>query len=345
VGYAAFGLLILAFGAGALFALRPAATPQPNTSASITQVNLLLDGAYGARFAGESIASALGLFSSNIRLMARPGDSDFVENVAREHAIGVTSGHNFLLAAWRGAPVTAFAASFLDTSVAIFALESSGVRRPADLIGKRIGYRSGGEAVVIFDAMMAQLQLPRSQVQKVADRDSFDALRRKEVDAIVIETDHQQNSSIIQHLKVNVIKPQDYGVHVPGLVYFATNSLLHDKPSVIANVLQGIIRGWQLAYADYALSIPVLAAFDPERLTFEELRFELEQQRSLVLPVGGRIADYDESRWRTLRDILVFAKVGEERVPLAQTVNYQFLRDVYRRAPDLAGPGAWSGNK
>jgi hypothetical protein len=56
----------------------------------------------------------------------------------------------------------------------------------------------------------------------------------------------------------------------------------------------------------------------------------------------GRIADYDESRWRTLSDILIFAKLGEETVSLAQSVNYQLLRDAYRRL--LAAPGAWGEN-
>ena len=114
---------------------------------------------------------------------------------------------------------------------------------------------------------------------------------------------------------------------------------------MIADVLQGLIRGWQFAYSDYAQSVPILARADPVRLNSERMRFELQQQRALVLPTGGRIADYDESRWRTIRDILIFAKLGEEEVPLAQIVNYQFLRDVYRRSPDIGTPAAWSGEK
>ncbi|MGV7217056.1 ABC transporter substrate-binding protein [Bradyrhizobium sp. UFLA05-112] len=284
-----------------------------------------------------------GFFASDISLAVRPDGPDFIATIARQHAIGVTSGQTFLLAAWRGVPVTAFAASFLDTSVAIFALESSGVRRPADLIGKRLGYRRGSEGDVIFDAMMAQLGLPRSQITKVADRDSLEALRAGEVDAIIASIDDQPDPTSPGYVRLNVIKPQEYGIHVPGLVYFASNDLMHDQPSVIADVLQGLIRGWQFVYTDYARSVPVLAGFDAEKLKPDRWKFELQQQRNLVLPTGGRIADYDESRWKTLRDILLFAKLGEEEVPLAQSVNYQFLRDVYRRSPDLAASGAWTG--
>lgn len=344
--YLAIGLAAVALVGSVLLLLRPDAAPvRAPTASRPVAIKLLLDGPYGARFAGELAASRQGYFSSRIELAAQPEDPDFVQTIARQHAIGVTSGQKFLLATWRGIPVTAFAASFLDTSVAIFTLEASGLRRPIDLVGKRVGYRRASEGDVVFDAMMAQLGLPRSQITKVPDRDSFDALRAGEVDAVIAAIDKQPDPSSSIFVKLNVVKPQDYGIHVPGQVYFASNDLIHDQPSVIADVLQGLIRGWQFAYADYARSVPVVAGDGPAKLNSERLKFELQQQRPLVLPTGGRIGDYDESRWRTLRDILLFAKLGEEDVPLAQTVNYQFLRDVYRRSPDLAAPGAWSEEK
>ncbi|WP_247816983.1 ABC transporter substrate-binding protein [Bradyrhizobium sp. 40] len=304
------------------------------------QISFLVDGSLGARFAGEMVAQRERFFASNVTLRADPNVPDFVSTVARKRAIGVTTGQKFLLAAWTGVPVTAFAASLLDTPTVILTLESSGLRRPADLVGKRLGYRKASEGDVVFDAMMAQLGLPRSQITKIQDRDTLDALRAGEVDAI-ITTSGQEATSSEPYIRLNVIKPQDYGIHVPGLVYFASSDLVHDRPSAVTQVLEGLIKGWHFVYRDYARSVPILVDFDPERLSPDRMKFELQQQRSLVLPTGGRVADYDESRWRTLRDILIFGKLGEETVPLAQSVNFQFLRDVYRRSPNLAAPGAW----
>lgn len=343
--YVAVGLMTGALVGLAAIALRPDSAPLRPPATSGSGTSLLLDGQYGARFAGELIAREQGFFAREIVLRAHADDPNFVEKVAHEHAIGVTSGQKFLLAAWRGVPVTAFAGSFLDTAVAVFTLESSGLRRPADLIGKRVGYRKASEGDVIFDAMMAQLGLPRSQIVKVDGRDSFDALRAREVDAIISAISDQPSPSGTSDVRLSLIKPQEYGIHVPGLVYFASNDLIHDRSSAVADVLRGLIRGWQFVYADYARSVPVLAGVDPERLSPDLVKFGLQQQRNLVLPTGGRIAEYDESRWRTLRDILLFAKLGEEEVPLAQSVDYQLLRDVYRRSPDLGGPGVWGVEK
>ncbi|MCK1680536.1 ABC transporter substrate-binding protein [Bradyrhizobium sp. 147] len=304
---------------------------------------MLLDGLFGARFAGEMIADKEGFFPPNVVVRANPDDPDFVATVAREHAIGVTSGQKFLLGVWRGIPVTAFAASLLDTSSAIFTWESSGLRSPADLVGKRIGYRRGSEGEVLFDVMMAQLGLPRSQIVKVPYQDGFDALRSGAVDAVIAEVGQEFTPSAPDYGRLKVIKPQDYGIHAPGLVYFASSDLLQDCPSTMGQVLESLIKGWKFVYDDYSRSVTALVSYDPGGLSSDRVRLELQQQRPLVVPTAGRVAEYDESRWKMLRDALIFAKLGEETVPISQAVTYQVLRDVYRQSPNFAGSGAWSG--
>lgn len=339
----AIGLAALAATGLAVFALIPDVTPSHVPAVRSFQASFFLDGPFGARFAGEMIAAKEGYFKPGVVVRTLPDDPNFVETVARENAIGVTTGHKFLLAVWRGASVTAFAASFLDTSVAIFSLEQSGLRHPDDLIGKRVGYREGSEAEIIFDAMMAKLRLPRSKVVKVPDRANFQALISGEVDAIVLPIDQQPSPTSADHVPLNIMRPQDYGIHVPGQVYFASNDLIRDRPAAISDLLHGVVQGWQFAYADYSRAIPIIVDFDRLRLAPERVRFDMEQQRSLVLPVGARIGEYDESRWRTLRDILVFAGLGRENAAPSQAVSTQFIRGEYRRTPEKGGPGAFGG--
>ena len=306
---------------------------------------LYLNGDRGTDFAGEIIAAKLDLFAEagvRIRLETIPDDREFFASVVRDRAIGVTTGSKFLLARWRGEPVTAFGASFLDTAAIMVAPEKSGIRVPRDIVGRRLGYRRGAEELVIYDAMMAQLGLPRSQVTLVPVEDVFSALHRGQVDAGVTAIGKLPLLVEGNAVRFNVIKPQDYGIHVPGLVYIASSELLRDRPSVVREALRAMILGWQDVYVHPERAVAELVTADPTHLNAQQVRFSLTQQRDLVRPTGMRIADYDESRWNTLRDILLYAKLGEQTVPLSTAVTYSIVRDVYRRPLNPDGEGGVS---
>ncbi|MBI5128475.1 MAG: ABC transporter substrate-binding protein [Rhodopseudomonas palustris] len=331
---------VLAVVAVAALLLRPEPVPVAGQGAEsgaagrggAAPLAMLIDGAYGARFAGEMAAFRNGYFPPGTTLQADPGDADFVAKVARQNAVGVTSAVKFLEAAWRGVPVVAFAGSLLDTPVRVFAPAAADLRRPEDLVGKRIGYRTGdADGVMVVDAMFAQLGLPRSRITLVPLEDPFAALQAGTVDAVISEAGRQPLPPARPISSPSPIIPP---LHLPPQTYFASAALVRERPQAILGMLEALIKGWRFVYADETRSVPMLTGFDPGRLAPDRVAFELQQQRSLVLPTGGRIGEYDESRWRTLRDILLFAKRGEETVPLAQIVNYQFLREAYRQNPD-----------
>jgi ABC-type nitrate/sulfonate/bicarbonate transport system substrate-binding protein len=311
----------------------PGAAPRPAPA----RVVMELDGRFSAPFAGEMLAARrqqAGQPSGVIlELREVPDRADFVAQVVRDNVIGVASAHKVLLSRWQGTPAVAFAASFLDSPTVVFAPERSGIRAPQDLIGKTLGYQPGSEDAVVFDAMMAQLGLPRSQLDKVAVADGFPGLQTGSFAALVSSIGRRPAPSGPDAPRLNVIRPLDYGIHVPGLVYFTSEALLRDRPSLVRDALREIIAGWHQVYADIPAAAAVVAAYDPGRLSVAEVDFALREQRDLVRPVGMRVADFDQSRWNTLRDILLYAKLGSETVSLSRAVTYDVLRDVYREMP------------
>lgn len=302
------------------------------------RVVVALDGAFSAQFAGEMMAAVHQQKGDTddllLDLEAAPPRADFVEQVARSNAIGVTSGQKFLLARWRGTPVVAFGASFLDTPTAVFALKQSGIRTPQDLVGNTLGYQPDGENNVVFDAMFAQLGLPRSQVNKIAADDGLAALIQGKVSATLSSLGRRPVAPDGGIVPVNVIRPSDYGIHVPGLVYFTSEVTFRDRQFLLGRALRKLVGGWRQVYDDIPAAAAIVAGYDPARLSVADVDFALRAQRDLVRPVGTRIADFDQSRWNTLRDILLYAKLGKETVSLSQAVTYDVLRDIYREAPD-----------
>jgi hypothetical protein len=75
----------------------------------------------------------------------------------------------------------------------------------------------------------------------------------------------------------------------------------------------------------------MIAAVDADRLTPDYIRFFLERQREYLRPAGARLGEFNDPQWRSLQDILLAQRALERPVDLAKSVNYDFLRDAYRK--------------
>jgi ABC-type nitrate/sulfonate/bicarbonate transport system substrate-binding protein len=102
-----------------------------------------------------------------------------------------------------------------------------------------------------------------------------------------------------------LIDPASYSVHLPGTVYFATERTIAERPQLVQHFLNGVVAGWGLAYADYDKSVPMIAAFDEERLAPDYIRFVLDRQREYLRPIAMRFGEFNDAQWRSLQDVLL----------------------------------------
>ena len=132
-------------------------------------------------------------------------------------------------------------------------------------------------------------------------------------------------------LMYNAIQPAEHGIHSPGTVYFTQETTIQKDADRIQRLVDGILAGWTMVYADYDKSVPVLVSFDPMRLTSDMVRFQLEQQREFLRPFGARFGEFDEDQWRSLQAMLLQLKLIPDTIDISGAVSFDFLRDAYRR--------------
>ena len=297
--------------------------------------------ALGPSYAGEMLALRAGLFErEGLTMELRPdsdGDGPIATVAGGADMFGIARADSFLLARGRGAPIVAFAAHYIESPVVLYALGKSGVRTPGDFIGRRVGRRLGDDTSVVYDALTAKLSLPVSKIVEVPVSADLSMLVRGDVDVWpghIAEEDYQLARLGVED---TVISPASYGIHFPGSVYFASERTMADKPQLVRRFFKSVVSGWELAYADYAHSVPLVASFDSERLTPDYIRFVLDRQREFLRPIAVRLGEYDDGQWRTLQDILVAERRLDRPVDLSSAIDYDVLRDVYRgssRNPD-----------
>jgi ABC-type nitrate/sulfonate/bicarbonate transport system substrate-binding protein len=299
-----------------------------------TSVTLRFNGPLGEKYAGEIVAAHAKLFERNgIAIELRrsgEGIDPIAAVVGGADTFGVTDSISFLNARDKGQPIVAFGAGLIENSIVFYTLEKSGIRAPQDFIGKRVGRRAGTDSAILYDALLKNTGLSRSQIRESATETDLDALLSDRVDVIPGRIGREGFLLRQKNVPYTVIRVSDYGIHVPDTVYFTTEKLVFDRPSLVQRFLQGAIAGWTMTYADTAKSIPLIVAAGKD-LTPEQVQFELAAQRDFVMPLSRRVAEFDDQQWKQLRAILTSARLMDGSVDLSRAVNYDILKEAYRK--------------
>jgi ABC-type nitrate/sulfonate/bicarbonate transport system substrate-binding protein len=325
------GLAIVALAAG-IVAVNRSGERSATSLKSETAV-LLIEGPLGPQYGGEIMAmhdQPSGRLRLRFQFKPLPPGSDVIQAiVAGKGDFGMATGIEFLTAASKGAPIVALGAGLLESPAAFYVLENSKIHTPRDFIGKRVGRQAGKDTAIIYDAVLENLGLSRSQVQEVPVEADANALVGGKVDVL---TGYVGNAGYLLRQKgvaYNMILPGDYGIHVPGTVYFARAETLRERPSAAQQFLRAAIGGWNAVYSDYSKSIPVISA--ATGLANDQVRFALDAQRDLVRPVARRVGEFDEFQWKQLRIILLNERMIRETANMPNAIDYSFLREAYRK--------------
>jgi len=278
--------------------------------------------------AGDVAAS---LNEKGLQITLRPGGTDIDavgEVMAGRSTFGVISAIRFMLARERGAPIVAFGAEFLDSPVAFFSLDAAKINSPTDFQGLRIPRRQRSDAAIIYDAVLANLGISRGAIKEKDEAGSVSMLLDRSID--ILPGALATTSYALKKLgrSYRVLQPADFGIHVPGSVYFTSESTLRDHPSVVGAFLQQVISGWKMIYAGEGSIYQVVAS--AVGMPIDQVEFELKAQRNLVLPVERRIAEFDELQWKQLRIMLLQERLVREETDFSAAVDYSILKDVYR---------------
>jgi ABC-type nitrate/sulfonate/bicarbonate transport system substrate-binding protein len=244
---------------------------------------------------------------------------------------GLTRADTFLLARAKGAKIVAFAAGYTDSPIVFYALKQSGIRAPQDFAGRRIGYRAGDDSALVYDALVAQLGLPQSAITQVPVAGDVSALLRGDVDVWPGHVGIDDYALHEKDIDYNAINPANYGVHLMGSVFFASEQTIARHPELVRRFVNGMIAGWSKVYGEALTSVPMIVSYETQ-LTPEYVRFALDRQSEYVRSLAVRFGEFTDDQWRSLQTLLISERRLDGTVDLRAAVNYEFLRDAYRKS-------------
>ena len=252
---------------------------------------------------GYYVADAKGFYAANgLRVDIReggPGDPavDHVLNGTADFAISSFGEHRDLVAAKQ--PVQAVMAGFQIPPLVIFTLADAGIRKPSDLVGRRVGITTDYWRDVLRETLRAAGVDP-ARVKVVSVRvEDLQALYSHKVDAwLGYAQDEPIKAQMAGHPVTNIF-PADYGVGgYEGLV-LTRETMIEDDPEVVRGFVRASQQGWRYAveHPDEAARILLEWAPDPG---FDFQKAAVLAVSPLVDIAQVPIGWIDAQRWRRL---------------------------------------------
>ncbi len=264
-------------------------------------------GYYEAQWQGYYAAAGLNV---DIRHAVQPDGSilSAVREVEAGRADFGVGAADILLANGKGANLVVLASILQQSAAGMFALESTPMYSPGDLLQLRVARNINDLIDVEMQAMLRAEGFNPANVTAFPHLPGIDHLLDGSVDVIPGYSITVPYFIDTLKIKLRRLTPIAYGVDFYGDSLFCSRPFLDANPDLVKRFLQASLHGWE-----YALSHPEETA---RRLTAEldqvfpledELRYNLQQAREIIdlahypyVPLGH----VNPARWRFMHDYL-----------------------------------------
>jgi NitT/TauT family transport system substrate-binding protein len=283
-----------------------------------------------AQFAGFYVAKTKGYYkSAGIDLDIQPGGPDFpaIQMVAGgNEQFGVTGADQILIARGKGVPVVAVAVIYKRTPFVLFSLAKSGIKSPADYVGRNVGVKLGGNEELMYRAMMAKAGVDTAKVKEVPVKFDIAPLLNGTVDVWPGYEINEVLAAREKGFEVNVVSPSSYGIDLYADTLFTTEKMLREKPDVVRKFVAATLKGWSdaIAHPDEAAKITVDVG--GSKLTYEHELAMMKASQPLLTGEGGALGAMDEAHWRSMQALLVEGKFLKAPVDVTQAFTVDYLK-------------------
>ncbi len=295
------GLFLLSF-AGCR--ARPAPTPTPGPTA----VTLSMGYIPNVQFAPLYVAKERGYFAAEgIDLAFDYGwDTDLLKLLgAGERQFVIGSGDQVALARASGLPVRYVLNWYRRFPVCVVALEGSGIDKPADLVGRKVGTPIlQGASYIGWRAFLQAVGIAPEQVElQVIGYTQVASLSDKRVDAAICYAMNEPVQLRTAGSQVRVFYVDEYA-NLPSNGLITNEETIKEHPELVQGMARAFLRGLSDTIADPD------AAFAATERAVPELGGQNEPLQRAVLAEcvrfwqGQPLGQSDPASWRAVVDLL-----------------------------------------
>ncbi len=238
---------------------------EPNKQVSeLIPMTVQLASAHQAVYGGFYLAEQKGYYAEQgMRISFIEGNSntDLVAPLADGTAqFGIMGASTLISERAAGKPIRALATILRRDPVVFFSLAESGIIRLQDFVGKKVLATPRLQARL--HAMLAKAEINIDKLD-VISTGSFTDLYTGKIDVASGLITSSVLSAKQSGYEVNIIYPDDYGVHFYSTTIYATDEYIAANPELVTKFLQATFKGWTEAVEDPQTIGEIVKIYNP----------------------------------------------------------------------------------
>jgi NitT/TauT family transport system substrate-binding protein len=309
----------------------PSACTSTKTPEALTPITIQLQTSHKAQFAGLYAADQNGDYTAEglkVTFIEGGLTVDHKAAVANGTAqFGTTNADELIIARAQGIPLRAIATILRRNPLVFITLSSSGITSPRDFAGKTI--RTSPQIIPTLHAMTARVGITPDQYSEVTLPWDVQLFASGDVPVWNAYMNGQVITVQQAGYKINLIYPDDYGIHFYSDSIYATDEYIAANPELTLVFLRASLKGWQYAVENPGNVGALVAKYNTQAdLNLEYLR--MLATLPLVNTGEDHIGWMKPEIWAGMEQTL--GEQGVLAAPLDVTKVYtmQFLEEIYK---------------
>jgi NitT/TauT family transport system substrate-binding protein len=305
----------------------PTSTPAP----ALTPVTLQLKFVHGAQFAGFYAAVENCYYrDEGLQVTLMPGGADInvLDTVlGGKGQFGVAGAIDLIPARADGKPLRAVGVIYRRNPNIFISLASAGITRPQDFVGKKI--RSVSDMPLILHAMMGRLGIRPDQYTELNLPTDLALFATGDVPVWGAYSNVLLVAARQAGLQVNIIYPDDYGVHFYADTIITTDEMITKNPDLVLRFLRASLKGWTYAVENAAAIGPMVLKYLPTGDADLEAA-KMTASITLVNTGEDHVGWMRPEIWTGMETTLREQGVLTKTLALSQVYTTQFLQEIYK---------------
>ncbi len=238
----------------------------------------------------------------------------------------VVSGEQVLLARAQGLPVVYTFAWYQQYPVGIASMKSTGITKPEDLKGKKVGTPVlSGASYVGMKAIMSAAGLQDSDLQvDTIGFNQVESLSAGKEDAVVVYIANEPVQLRAQGYEINLMKTADYKQLVSnGLI--TSETMVREHPEQIKSLNAAMLKAMEFTKTNPDEVYDICKKYVENLANADEAVQKEVLRTSIELWQGGRMGASQPQAWENMQQVLLDMGLISEKMDLSKAYSNEFL--------------------